>query len=109
MRDKFQVLPEPAPPDVSYLVVKSNSWVLVLWIFKPKTYIGEPIYHSSIHKISQTIDSELDKDKKCRNYPFKTWESYKDCDFEFVHENFLSMGIMPFWATKDLNTVTNLR
>ena len=54
-----------------------------------------------IIKISQTIDSELDSDKNCKNYPHKSFENYKSCDENFVNLEVSKYGIMSFWATKD--------
>ena len=62
-----------------------------------------------IIKISQTIDSELDSDKNCKNYPYKNFENYGSCDENFVNQEVSKYGIMPFWATKDYKNVTKIR
>ena len=62
-----------------------------------------------IIKISQTIDSELDSDKNCKNYPYKNFENYGSCDEDFVYQEVSNYGVMPFWATKDYKNVTKIR
>ena len=64
-----------------------------------------------ILKIFQSIDSELDKDKNCVNYPNETYSSYAECDEKYVYNQFATKykPVVPFWATKDLNEVTSLR
>ena len=59
--------------------------------------------------ISQTIDTEFNQQKKCSNYPNKMYESYKECDDEFVIEEVSKIGLMPFWATNNYTMVTKLR
>ena len=62
-----------------------------------------------IIKISQTIDSELDADKNCKNYPYENFENYGNCDDDFVRKVVSKYGVMPFWATKNFETVTKIR
>ena len=59
--------------------------------------------------ISQTIDSELDTEKMCKNYPNDKYQSFKDCDFDFLKQEVSKFGIMPFWATKNVSTATKFR
>ena len=59
--------------------------------------------------ISQTISSELDQDKPCKNYPFGSFLSYKDCDDKFVQEQVSKHGLTPFWATNNFDNVSALR
>ena len=80
-------------------------------------YIGPPMIHelyypayfSYYHTISQIIDSEFDKKKNCKNYPNDNYKKFKDCDFDFVHEQVTKEGLNPFWATKNYSTVTKLK
>ena len=60
-------------------------------------------------RITQTIDSEQDKDKNCKNYPIKTFKSYSECDNLYAKTQLESLNVMPFWATKNLSSVTSLR
>ena len=72
--------------------------------------LEKPIYHSTIQSISQTLDTELDENKYCKNYPFKNFQSFKDCDLAFVKKQLEdTYGIMPFWATENLDQSTKLR
>ena len=60
--------------------------------------------------VIQTIDPELDTKKNCTNYPNENFKSYRDCDRQFVYDKMKNtFGLMPFWATDDLNEVTNMR
>ena len=72
--------------------------------------LSNPLRHSSYISISQTKDTELDKDKSCINYPFKKYLSYRDCDDEFVLQKvYEKYGIVPFWATKNYTNVSGSR
>ena len=58
--------------------------------------------------ISQTIDLETDKGKNCKNYPNKNFSSFSECDVNFVYnEVVLKFNIMPFWAAKNIDEITN--
>ena len=64
---------------------------------------------TAIFQISQIIDSEFDERSKCKNYPDDTYLSFVECDRENVYLKFLNdYKIMPFWATRNLQFVTNL-
>ena len=72
--------------------------------------MGKPTKHSSILKISQTLDSDKDRDKNCSNYPTANYFSYKKCDEEFVHSIVYSKyGFVPFWSTNNLQNVSMQR
>ena len=62
-----------------------------------------------VNRISQSIYSEFDMEKKCQIYPNEKYESYKDCDDEFVQKEVSKTGLIPFWVTNNYNTVTKLR
>ena len=66
-------------------------------------------YISYIVTISQTIDSELDIEKMCKKYPNDEYQKFKDCDNEFITQEVLKVGLMPYWATKNISTATKLR
>ena len=60
--------------------------------------------------MSQTIDSSLDDDKKCKNYPHGKFSSYRECDEAFVHNMFvLKYKLMPFWVAENMEAVTKQR
>ena len=44
----------------------------------------------------------------CRNYPTEDFETFRDCDAQFVRREVDKMGVVPFWATQDLTEVTNI-
>ena len=56
-----------------------------------------------------TIDSEFDIEKMCKNYPNDEYQKFKDCDNEYINQEVLKVGIMPFWSTKNISTATKLR
>ena len=59
--------------------------------------LSAPIRHSSIISVSLLIDSELDPDKNCKNYPFENFGTFKDCDNDFIFNEALSKeGVVPF-------------
>ena len=64
-----------------------------------------------ILRIFQVIDSELDKDKNCVNYPNETYLSYVECDEKYVYNQFATKykPVLPFWAAENLKEVTSLR
>ena len=67
------------------------------------------IRKSYVQIISISKDSDQDNNIKCKNYPFGHHHSYKDCDDQFIHQEVLKSGLMPFWATKNYTTVTKLK
>ena len=47
--------------------------------------------------------------KDCRNYPTEKFLNYRECDIDFVYNEMKDKyKIMPFWAAKTLNDITNL-
>ena len=64
--------------------------------------------NASFSEISQTLNLETYSQIECRNYPNKEFSSYNACDESYVYEQMKSFGVMPFWATHNLNEVTNL-
>ena len=59
--------------------------------------------------LSQLINTDKDENSKCLNYPNEAYESYEQCDQEFLMEYMQNIDITPFWATRDLKDVTNQR
>lgn len=71
--------------------------------------LANPTYISSIHTISQTVDTEIYILNDCINYPNENYKTFKDCDYEFVQKEVSKFGFVPFWATNDLSKVTKIR
>ena len=80
------------------------------------TYEGLPIVfdlkNPRIRKyfitMKQTIHLEMESGINCKNYPFGDFSSYKDCDEDFVYNEMKNKHkVMPFWAAKNLEEVTN--
>ena len=59
--------------------------------------------------LSQQILTDQDKNSECENYPNKKYQSYNDCDKEFVSGYMKKVNITPFWATEDMELVTEKR
>ena len=58
--------------------------------------------------LSETLNLEVDSVKNCKNYPTEKFSSYIECDMEFVYNEMKNKyKIMPFWAAKNLEEVTN--
>ena len=67
---------------------------------------------SVVMHIFQEINTEKNPKARCKNYPYKNFWNYSECDKNFVYENILKNtfgGYMPFWATEDLSNVTQMR
>ena len=81
-------------------------------------YAGPPVENSNllvpkvvrlILSLSQTIDAESDKDKKCKNYPHGNYPTFRACDetstFQHIKKTF---SFLPFTVTDDLRKVSNI-
>ena len=51
---------------------------------------------------------EEDPGNNCRNYPNEDFQSYKDCDNDFLRKeaDIISPGLKPIWLAEDFNKVT---
>ena len=56
--------------------------------------------------ISQEEYSPEDPANPCMNYPTEEYESYADCDDQFVR-SFLPPGLKPFWTVDNISEATN--
>ena len=85
-----------------------------------ETYNGPPIQHNNMAApeikrfaltVTQTLNSEADRNINCTNYPNDQFSSFRDCDERFVLSDMRRNydGIMPFWATRDFDQVTRYR
>ena len=71
--------------------------------------LSKPNVNEVVLSISQTIDSEQDKDKNCKNYPFQNFKSYRECDDLYVQNQLKRFDLIPFWATKNYSSITRIR
>ena len=55
---------------------------------------------------SQEEYSPEDPANPCVNYPTEQYESYADCDDQFVRRS-LPPGYQPFWAVDNISEATN--
>ena len=85
-----------------------------------ETYSGPTIEHYNMAfpvikrfalTLDQTINSMAEKDKNCTNYPNDKFSAFQECDEHFVLSKLNNTydGIMPFWATGDIDKVTHKR
>ena len=56
--------------------------------------------------ISQEEYSPEDPANPCVNYPTEEYESYADCDDQFVR-TFLPPGLKPFWTVDNISEATD--
>ena len=71
--------------------------------------LNHPTKMRGIFKISQSISSEEETNKKCRNYPNKNYKSYQECDEQYLQDIFKKkFKIMPPWVATDLDQVSDL-
>ena len=62
-----------------------------------------------IVKLSQILNTEKDENSQCKNYPYKNYLTYNDCDQTYVQHIIQDkVNVTPFWATQDLEKVTKI-
>ena len=55
------------------------------------------------------LEAGQGNEKGCLNYPTEKFLNYSECDMDFVYNEMKDKyKIMPFWAAKTLNEITNL-
>ena len=71
----------------------------------------EHIQYEILLSLSQTIYSELDPKAECVDYPNGKFQSFGDCDMFSIQQELKKdyENLIPFWATKNLTSVTSLR
>ena len=47
--------------------------------------------------------------QNCQNYPSEKFKTFQDCDEDFIENKMKSLGLMPFWATDNMEKVTRRR
>ena len=55
--------------------------------------------------LKENLYVEEDKAKKCVNYPTEKYQSYRDCDDQYV-QNWLPKNFRPFWAVDNFHNIT---
>ena len=74
-------------------------------MFIQNSNLGE--YRRYYLSISQTRNLEMDPGVNCKNYPLDKFSCYQDCDESFVYNLMRDYyKIMPFWAARNLDEVT---
>ena len=64
------------------------------------------IYSYTFHNYSQEEYSPEDPANPCVNYPTEEYESYADCDDQFVRKS-LPPGLKPFWTVDNISEATD--
>ena len=101
------------------LVIQDNERVLLKRGLKAEsdTYNGanmefdlrNPMNRKYFISMKQNIHLEMESGINCKNYPFGEFSSYRGCDEDFVYNEMkIKHKLMPFWATNNLDEVTNL-
>ena len=68
--------------------------------------LGNTVIRRYVVKINENIRLEENPQAKCRNYPNKDYETYNDCDEDFVFKIFQKyFGFLPIWATSNKSLV----
>ena len=57
-------------------------------------------------KLKENVFVEEDISKNCVDYPHGKYETYNDCDEDFVASN-LPLGLLPIWFTNNTEDVTS--
>ena len=76
-----------------------------------RSHLYDPRYIQAMLKISQTVSSSRENavhEHVCQHYPNDEYNSFGDCDEEFVYQRAKNVGLMPFWASKSFDEVTRL-
>ena len=60
-------------------------------------------------KIKKRVHIESEPGNTCRNYPNSDFESYRECDQQFMKTRVeeIAPGLVPLWMTEDLSKVTS--
>ena len=66
-------------------------------------------YHEFTLKFLEKVNLKSENKQSCEDYPTKKFPSYNDCDMAYVYNKMKNVyKIMPFWAARTLDEVTNL-
>ena len=56
--------------------------------------------------VRQKHNSPADQTSNCVNYPTEEYDSYADCDEDFVRKS-LPVGLVPFWSVSNLSSASD--
>jgi hypothetical protein len=88
---------------------RANAFAKLSYKSGPQIHNDPYRYKVYILQITQNVFVENDKSIGCRNYPTEQFATYNDCDEEFTERYTRErspVGLVPFWATRDLNRTT---
>ena len=68
---------------------------------------GKPgFYKKYVVEISETVYVEDDPTKNCRAYPTTRFETFGDCDNQYMLEMCKKAGVTPLWVADDFSNVS---
>ena len=68
---------------------------------------GKPGYYKKyVVEISETVYVEDDPTKNCRAYPTTRFESFLDCDNQYMLEMCKRAGVAPIWMAENFSNVS---
>ena len=104
---------------VSLFIEEKNKKLKRSSLYSQYSYFGPPITIDNLAdprglrltiKLSQTINTDLNTELPCVNYPTSQYESFGECDRQHVRQVILNQtGLIPFWTADNLEEVTKQR
>ena len=68
---------------------------------------GKPEYNKKyVVEISETVYVEDDPTKNCRAYPTTRFETFADCDNQYMLEMCKKAGVTPIWMAENFSNVS---
>ena len=88
-------------------VQQNNGFFTGDKIFLKQKIDGGGLFRAFSIEFSQNVFVEQDSSKNCKNYPNMQFESYSDCDQDFVRRSLQDVyTLQPYWAALDHANVT---
>ena len=69
--------------------------------------LGKPRYFNKYGiEISESVFVQEDPNKHCLNYPTAEYESFGDCDYQYMLDKCRKAGVSPIWLAESFENVT---
>ena len=69
--------------------------------------LGKPRYFNKYGiEISESVFVQEDPSKHCLNYPTAEYESFGDCDYQYMLDKCTRAGVSPIWLAENFRNVT---
>ena len=129
--DLFDYLPKILVPTQVFIYIKKTDNLLVDLYLLDKNFASKRSVKSELFayngpkltspdlktskwerlilKITQIKDAAEDESNSCQDYPIEKFQTFKECDAHFINKQMRNEGVMPFWATDNIEEVTALR